>query len=315
MPRRKAAAEFAQDLKAIREKHAVALHEVQDRTKVPLDVLERFETNLLIDNQHHNRVYIRALVRSYVAVLKLDEEQTLDALDTVLEGEYNRELAVAHLGLKKPKVDPSPPKPKSAPPSAAAPPPVAKPVPLPPKPSATVPPRPDVLRETARSSQDTTGGPSPFASLGPAVGAGVLVLALAAAVAFWAVTREGPEASMPPDAQEEAERAVEEAPPPPPTPASVGETIDVRIVAQPGPVLGVRLTADADLRRPYWIEPDSVRAVSVQERLVIEDQWERFRLEVEGYDYPTSERVRDAQNRLVLTKPVVQAFLDSVSVR
>ncbi|MEM6648570.1 MAG: hypothetical protein AAF730_20190, partial [Bacteroidota bacterium] len=88
-----------------------------------------------------------------------------------------------------------------------------------------------------------------------------------------------------------------------------------RIVAQPGPVLGVRLTADADLRRPYWIEPDSVRAVSVQERLVIEDQWERFRLEVEGYDYPTNERVRDAQNRLVLTKPVVQAFLDSVSVR
>ncbi|MEM1096385.1 MAG: helix-turn-helix domain-containing protein [Bacteroidota bacterium] len=318
MPRRKAAAEFAQDLKAIREKHAVPLHEVQDRTKVPLDVLERFEANLLIDNQHHNRVYIRALVRSYVGVLKLDEEHTLDALDMVLEGEYKRELAVAHLGLKKPKVDPPAPKPKAAASPAAASAAVAKPAPKTPPPpapkapkSASPPPKPNRRVGQAAPKESEGAPPLPWA----AILAGVVVLALAAAVAFWALNRGEPADADPPAAQAEEQAAVEDLPPPPPEPAAVGEAIDVRIIAQPGPVQGIRLTADADARRPYWMEPDSVRVVTVQERLIIEDQWGRFRLEVEGYAYPTAPAVRDERNRIVLTKPSVQAFLDSVSVR
>jgi len=318
MPRRKAAAEFAQDLKAIREKHAVALHEVQDRTKVPLDVLERFETNLLIDNQHHNRVYIRALVRSYVGVLKLDEEQTLDALDMVLEGEYKRELAVAHLGLKKPKDAPPAPPPKAVAPPADVPTAVAaKPRPETPAPPALRPPKtaapsPKVVRSVGKAPSDEprAAPPLPWG----AILAGVVVLALAAAVVFWALNRGEPAAADLPAAQVEEEAVVEE-PPPPPTPAAVGETIDVRIVAQPGPVQGIRLTADADARRPYWMEPDSARVITVQERLIIEEQWGRFRLEVEGYAYPTTPAVRDERNRIVLTKPSVQAFLDSVSVR
>ncbi|GAB5520069.1 MAG: hypothetical protein RhofKO_23200 [Rhodothermales bacterium] len=326
MSLRKAAADLAHDLKAIREKKGIGLGEVQERTKVPLDVLERFEDTLLADADQHNRVYIRALVRSYVAALKLDEEQTLDALDAAMEGEYRRELAVAYLGLKKPKAatPPPAPKPKSAaivsepksepPPKPASP---AKPEPqsvAPPKPKP-VPPKPKPARDLGAVAELVE--PPRFSMRWMAIAVGVVAVCVAVAGVLWILMREGP--VEPAELPEPPAVAEEEAPPAPapssPDPEQVGETIDVRIIAQPGPVQGIRLTADADLRRPYWLEPDSVRVVAVQGRLIIEQQWGRFRLDVEGYDYPTTQAVRDAQNRIVLTKPSVQAFLDSVSVR
>ena len=95
-------------------------------------------------------------------------------------------------------------------------------------------------------------------------------------------------------------------------PAAIGDTINVVVVAAEGPVQGLRITRDDDLRRPYWIEEGEAKAFPALDRIVLEDALDPIRLLVEGYEFPNTRR--DDQGRIVLTREAAQAFLDSVSV-
>lgn len=94
----------------------------------------------------------------------------------------------------------------------------------------------------------------------------------------------------------------------------LGDLMHLTIVAEGGPVRGLRITRDSDLRRPYWIEEGAATVFPAERRIVIEnpqsgsDEFEDVRLLLEGYEYPEDER--DEQGRLVITRETVQSFLD-----
>lgn len=91
----------------------------------------------------------------------------------------------------------------------------------------------------------------------------------------------------------------------------MGDTIDVVVVAETGPVQQIRVTQDTDSRRPYWIEQGRANRFPVLERIVIEEQLEKIRLLVEGYEFPTSRR--DSLNRIVITRETAEAFADTLT--
>lgn len=94
----------------------------------------------------------------------------------------------------------------------------------------------------------------------------------------------------------------------------LGDLMHLTIVAESGPVRGLRITRDSDLRRPYWIEEGAATVFPAERRIVIEnpqsgsDEFEDVRLLLEGYEYPEDER--DEQGRLVITRETAQSFLD-----
>lgn len=92
---------------------------------------------------------------------------------------------------------------------------------------------------------------------------------------------------------------------------TVGDTLNVVVVAQNGPVQGIRITRDEDLRRPYWIEEGQAKAFPALQRIVIEEQLGQIRLLLEGYPYPTDRR--DDRGRIVITREVAEAFVDTLS--
>ena len=108
------------------------------------------------------------------------------------------------------------------------------------------------------------------------------------------------------------EDTITTASPEPEQPAlTIGDTLNVVVMAETGKVQGIRITQDDDLRRPYWIEEGNSQAFTVRNRIVIEQSLENIKLLVEGYPYPTGRR--DEQGRIVITRETVQAFADSLS--
>lgn len=159
--------------------------------------------------------------------------------------------------------------------------------------------------------------PDPYGSTGNAWQwvAGVVVILLLAA-GIWAIiaftNTSTPEAAEPVAEAVPEPDTVDVAPPEPVTAGvTVGDTIDVVVVAETGPVQQIRVTQDTDSRRPYWIEQGRANRFPVLERIVIEEQLEKIRLLVEGYEFPTSRR--DSLNRIVITRETAEAFADTLT--
>lgn len=120
------------------------------------------------------------------------------------------------------------------------------------------------------------------------------------------------EAAVDTSASEEGEASTEEDSAP--IRPRLGDLMHLTVVAEGGPVRGLRVTRDSDLRRPYWIEEGAATVFPAERRIVIENpqggsnEFEDVRLLLEGYEYPEDER--DEQGRLVITRETAQAFLD-----
>ena len=148
------------------------------------------------------------------------------------------------------------------------------------------------------------------------VGAGLAAVALVAAalVAFWPSGEDrspaGAGASADTAAAGPAAGTAAAASTPPR--AEIGATLDLVIVGALGPVQGIRLTRDGDLRRPYWIEEGAATAFPAEERILVEEdaQIAKARLLLEGYPFPHNRR--DAQGRIRIDRSAAQAFLDTV---
>jgi len=87
-----AATRFAHDLRAIREERGVSLDDVQQETRMPADILGRFESGDLIGDQHYNEVYLRNLLRSYAQALGISAQEVLSAYDQAKAGAYDGAL-------------------------------------------------------------------------------------------------------------------------------------------------------------------------------------------------------------------------------
>jgi hypothetical protein len=155
------------------------------------------------------------------------------------------------------------------------------------------------------------------------IGGGVVVVVLAAVAALLLLTGDGDDSGAnasaeTPAPQDTVSTPVEEtepldAPSLPRTDASVGDTLDVLVVAANEPVQGIRITRDEDVRRPYWIEQGEALAVPVRQRIVIEQGLDAIDLFVEGFDYPMEQDDGTLPDRIVITRSDAQDFIEQQS--
>ena len=85
--------QFARDMRRVREFHGLTILDVFESTRIPEGVLQAFESTALFGHPTFNRVYLRSVVRSYAAAVRIPEADALDALEQALIGMYHGELA------------------------------------------------------------------------------------------------------------------------------------------------------------------------------------------------------------------------------
>lgn len=90
---------------------------------------------------------------------------------------------------------------------------------------------------------------------------------------------------------------------------TLGDTMNVQIVAAYGKVDPIRVTVDDDLRRPYWIDEGDSMTFRPTNRIVVEELLDNIELNIEGATYPTSRR--DEAGRIVITRDSVRAYFGS----
>ncbi len=329
-----AAMRFVEDLKTLRLQHDVSLEAIHSSTRIPLDVLEKFETSALRDNRLFNRVYLRSLVRAYADAVGISGNHAIDALDDALEGRYDgallrppepdeqvyRPAAVADelhevgkydeeaVGDERVLVAREPQHP-DVPVAASM-------VDAPPAdPPRHVPPhQQEDVAGTAPVAWDAVSGStrSPRVSRSETPWGGILigllVLVLVGAGVFWWLRSPGDsfdEASA--DADLRADTTVQQATSQPVAPVSLPDTLQLQVTATNGAISDIKIQVDDDLRRPYWFEQGNSRSFRFVNRVTVERELEDATLTVQGQPYPTTRR--DSLGRVVLTRDVVREFL------
>lgn len=83
---------FEADLRAAREARGLSLEEIQKETRIPVDVLRRFEEADLAGDPSYNPVYLRAFLQSYARAVGLPRGEVLAAYEAHERGAYAGEL-------------------------------------------------------------------------------------------------------------------------------------------------------------------------------------------------------------------------------
>ena len=176
-PRSVSASIFESDLRAVREGRGTSLEEIQQQTRIPVDVLRRFEEGHLLQDESYNDVYIRAFLKSYAKAVGIPQADAIAAYDASLSGRYAGQLHPEYdPGAAPPPpaapLQPAPGVPGDAPAAPSAPnapaaqtapptPPAAQTAP-PTPPAQTAPPAVAALRHTpvTRTAKTTAGEPT-----------------------------------------------------------------------------------------------------------------------------------------------------------
>lgn len=103
---------FEDDLRLTREARKRTLEQVQQETRIPVDVLRRFEAGDLARDSTYNEVYLKAFLRSYARAVGVPQAAAVAAYEADRQGAYRGEL--------HPDFDPA-----TAPPAPTPPPPIA----------------------------------------------------------------------------------------------------------------------------------------------------------------------------------------------
>ncbi len=291
---------LAHDLRRIREQQKCSLQDVHNKTKIAPELLQHFERTALYDHERYNPVYLRSFARTYATAIGIDPAAVLEALELAFEGRYRNQLAVQFLGEE--------PLPEPEPEVAAA--------------ETSAPEAPtESLPATASSEAPlplvaTPGGLERLERpMRWKARAGVMVVVAAVALALWYLLRPTPAPSPEPLAMDTATAAATTDTMPIETPAVqvpvLGDTITATVIAAFDKVDPIRIRVDRDLRRPYWIEQGDSMQFRFTERIILENQLDDIQLRLDGHPYPTDRR--DAQGRIVITRELLQAYLDSLA--
>ena len=269
---------FEADLRATREARGLSLDDIQQQTRIPVDVLRRFEAGDLVGDPTFNQVYLRAFLQSYAKAVGLSPSTVTGALADQSAGRYS--------GALHPDYDP-----------ASAPPP-PKPEPQPETPDhpdggPKPPPAVQALRESTPSPAPATRKPlSPSTRSArvsrPSVPSarrsfdknwttilglfGAFVVILALAFYFLIFRDDSPEADTEQvttaDGQQTPIDSVGVG-----AAASAGPRlqlpIQVTLTAGGDGLQSFRVTADDNSRRPYWIEVGNSEAFQADSLLVL----------------------------------------------
>ena len=107
---------FEDDLRQTREARGRTLDQIQQETRIPVDVLRRFEQGQLAQDPAFNEVYLKAFLRSYARAVGVPQADVLAAYDATRHGTYRGRLHPDH----DPASEPAPPEPALPAPAAPA---------------------------------------------------------------------------------------------------------------------------------------------------------------------------------------------------
>lgn len=89
------------------------------------------------------------------------------------------------------------------------------------------------------------------------------------------------------------------------------DTVEVQLRALSGPVRGIRIRVDNDLRRPYWIEADSILSIEMAGRMIVEEHAGAVSISVPSINYEAEPLI--AGYPFVLSRTKLDQFLASAS--
>ncbi len=311
------------DLRAIREKRSVSLDTLQRETRMPGDILNRFEAGGLIGDASYSEVYLRNLLKAYAQALGISPQEVKDAYEKAKAGTYDGRLRSLYLeGGAETSAAPPPPASGTAPAVAAL--------------SASAAPRAPVAERTAehlpkrrvRTAQAAAASSQPIKkSWGLLIGGTVAALLVIGAVLWFLLRDPTPDAeltevSVPaesetvePDAAAPVEDPAETpAAPPPPSSAPRFQTpIQVTVAAAAEPLEDFKVQTDDDLRRPYWLDPGAEQTFTGQQRVIVSGEggvgnYDGATLRLQGIEWTP----REGQV-FRITAADGQAFLDSLA--
>src|SRR5690606_43122 len=85
------------DLRAVREAYNVSLETLEYETRMPPDILRRFEAGELVGDPHYNEVYLRNLLKSYAKSLGISHQEVEKAYEAAKAGAYDGSLRRLYL--------------------------------------------------------------------------------------------------------------------------------------------------------------------------------------------------------------------------
>ncbi len=279
------------DLRAIREARDLSLDALQRETRMPSDILRRFEAGELVGDANYNEVYLRNLLKSYAQALDLSPQELNAAYEATRGGVYDGSLRQVHLegGKEAPPPKP-PPKPKPAASSGTAPAVAALSEPSPKKKEAPPPVTertaahmPKRRVQTAKAAASTA---SPIEKSWGVIMGGTIAAVVLIGVVLWFLFRDpSPEPEIveaPPAPADTAQVAapvdtpVESAPANAPT---FQTPIQLTVTATDEPLENFRVQVDGDARRPHWVEPGQSTSFTAQQRITV---WGEVDVGVQG---------------------------------
>ncbi len=289
--------QLARDLRQIRANRGMSFADVAEETRLPEGVLEAFERNILFDHPTFNQVYLRSVVRTYAAAVQIAEVDALDALEQALVGMYRGDLAKAYLeGDAATRAAVPPPHESTARTISSA-------------------PTPAEIAEATRQPGPT----GVFVRRALVVRVIAIIAGLALIMlAIWLIRglmeEPGdvaapandppiPVAELPPPDEQIRTPIVERS-------VETSDSLDAVIRSLGRPVREIRIRVDRDLRRPYWIERDSILSLRFLDRIIIQEHDGLVEIDIPTLGY-SSGRL-SAGVPLVLTRARLNSLVGSV---
>ncbi|GAB5535670.1 MAG: hypothetical protein Rubg2KO_19190 [Rubricoccaceae bacterium] len=94
---------FETDLQAVRAARGLSLAQIQQETRIPVDVLRRFEEGDLIGDPTYNEVYLKAFLKSYAKAVGTPSASVLKAYQLQQSGGYQGSLHPNYKGASSPE--------------------------------------------------------------------------------------------------------------------------------------------------------------------------------------------------------------------
>ncbi|MAO64021.1 MAG: hypothetical protein CL666_03390 [Balneola sp.] len=329
---------LGKDLASIRKSKNLTLEDVQNAIKIPHDILDSIEDDSIFSDPNRNKTYLRSFVRSYAKLLKIDDEDIVEALDEMEAGTYSGGILTdstsekPEIGIPD-KTDASPSEEK-APEKKPSPP--KKEIPKKPKSES---PEISSINWADMGRKFSVAGKNTRIWISAIIVIVVLVLA-AAGYFFWNDIGSVFESSEPEIAQQQTPNEDQSIPLPPTTadttitetpamengseniqepqqqegqnqpqqPSTLGDTLTVTLYAAFGQLEPVRVTSDLNWRtNPFWMEEGEAYNFDFSDTLLVRGQYSRLLLLFNGHviENPRQNNFSSSFNSILLTREVL----------